>query len=128
MATQRRRDTEPELAYRRALFILGLRFRVDYRIATLRRRADIVFTRWKVVVFVDGCFWHSCPLHATIPKGNREWWIAKLETNVARDRSTDAQLQAMGWTVIRLWEHEPPDVGVPRILKALHAAGRPESV
>ena len=67
----------------------------------------MVFTRAKVAVFVDGCFWHSCPLHATTPKANREWWKEKLEANVVRDGATDEALTAGGWHVIRVWEHEP---------------------
>jgi DNA mismatch endonuclease (patch repair protein) len=124
MIAQRRRDTAPELVYRRALFSLGLRFRVDYQIPPLRRRADIVFTRWRLVVFIDGCFWHSCPLHATVPKRHRDWWLTKLQANIARDRDTDSALQAAGWLVVRIWEHEPPEKGVPRVLDALSEAGR----
>ena len=60
----------------------------------------------KVAVYVDGCFWHSCPDHATIPKNNREWWIEKLEANVRRDRDTDHRLAEAGWLAIRVWEHE----------------------
>jgi DNA mismatch endonuclease (patch repair protein) len=62
-----------------------------------------------VAVYVDGCFWHSCPLHATTPKANQEWWIAKLTTNAARDRDTDEGLAAAGWVSVRVWEHEDPD-------------------
>jgi DNA mismatch endonuclease (patch repair protein) len=74
----------------------------------MRRRADVVFTRARVAVFVDGCFWHRCPEHSTIPTANRAWWIDKLDANVTRDRDTDAQLGAAGWLVIRVWEHEDP--------------------
>jgi DNA mismatch endonuclease (patch repair protein) len=90
MLDQRRRDTALELAYRRTLFAAGLRYRVDHRIAPLRRRADIAFTRWRVAVFLDGCFWHSCPLHATLPKANREWWREK------RNRLVQAVLTRSG--------------------------------
>jgi DNA mismatch endonuclease (patch repair protein) len=81
-----------------------------------------VFTRAKVAVYVDGCFWHKCPTHATIPKANREWWVAKLETNVRRDRDTDDRLVAAGWTVVRVWEHEPPDVAAEQIARVIRVA------
>lgn len=88
----------------------GLRYRVDYKlpVSSMRRRCDVAFTRAKVAVFVDGCWWHRCPLHATTPKANREWWIAKLDANVKRDRDTDACLDEAGWKVVRAWEHEDP--------------------
>ncbi len=73
-----------------------------------RRRADIVFTRWRVAVFVDGCFWHGCPLHATHPKRNSDYWLPKLQRNIDRDRETDEQLRSSGWIVVRCWEHEAP--------------------
>ncbi len=106
MQQQGRRDTAPELALRRELWRRGLRYRVDVAPIRGRRRADVVFTRAKVAVYVDGCFWHRCPLHATTPRSNQEWWTAKLDANVARDRATDEELSAAGWTVVRVWEHE----------------------
>ncbi len=74
----------------------------------LRRRADIVFGPTRVAVFVDGCFWHSCPTHATRPKANAAWWRTKLERNVERDRETDGELSNAGWVVLRFWEHDDP--------------------
>lgn len=107
MQANRRRDTTPELALRRALHALGYRFRVDYPpIPNLRRRADIVFTRQRLAVFVDGCFWHRCPEHGTLPKSNADYWAPKLARNVERDRETDAALAEAGWRVVRVWEHE----------------------
>jgi DNA mismatch endonuclease (patch repair protein) len=107
MSGQRRRDTAPEMAIRRLLHSRGLRYRVNFApVVGLRRRADVVFTRAKVAVFVDGCFWHGCPTHGTKPKSNAEWWVAKLERNVVRDRDTDDRLSTDGWCVIRVWEHE----------------------
>ena len=85
----------------------------------VRRRADLVFPRRKVAVFVDGCFWHSCPQHATFPKNNAQWWTDKLAANVVRDRDTDARLAEQAWTVIRIWEHEDPLVAAERVQKAL---------
>jgi DNA mismatch endonuclease (patch repair protein) len=85
----------------------------------MRRRADLVFPRHRVAVYVDGCFWHRCPDHATFPKNNAEWWAEKLAGNVARDRDTDARLTAAGWTVIRIWEHEDPVRAADRVQAAL---------
>lgn len=107
MSRQRTRDTEPEMLLRRELHRRGLRYRVDASLPGLpRRRADILFTRAKVAVFVDGCFWHGCPEHKTAPAANGAWWAAKLARNVERDRETDAHLRSLGWTVLRFWEHE----------------------
>jgi DNA mismatch endonuclease (patch repair protein) len=80
-----------------------------------RRRVDIVFPRERVAVFVDGCFWHSCPDHATHPRANAEFWRSKLQRNVDRDRDTDGRLEALGWTVLRFWEHEDPGAAADRI-------------
>ncbi len=107
MSRQRRRDTAPELLLRRELHRRGLRFRVDHPLPGMpRRRADVTFTRARIAVFVDGCFWHGCPEHATRPTANADWWAAKLARNVARDRETDAHLRDAGWQVLRFWEHE----------------------
>ncbi|MGF0246510.1 very short patch repair endonuclease [Rhodococcus erythropolis] len=120
MSAQRRRDTKPEIALRRELHRRGLRYFVDREpVKGVRRRADLVFPRRKVAVFVDGCFWHSCPQHATFPKNNAQWWTDKLAANVVRDRDTDARLAEQGWTVIRIWEHEDPLVAAERVQKAL---------
>ncbi|MFF0815257.1 very short patch repair endonuclease [Rhodococcus sp. NPDC003318] len=109
MSAQRRRDTVPELALRRELHRRGRRYRVDRApLPGIRRRADLVFPVAKVAVFVDGCFWHRCPVHATAPKNNAQWWADKLDANVVRDRDTDARLTAAGWAVVRVWEHEDP--------------------
>ena len=87
----------------------------------MRRRADIVFGPAKVAVYVDGCFWHSCPEHATIPENNREWWINKLEANVRRDRDTDRQLAQAGWLAVHVWEHEDPQRAAEMIAKFVTA-------
>lgn len=81
----------------------------------VRRRADLVFPTGKIAVYVDGCFWHRCPLHGTRPKNNAEWWAEKLARNVARDRDTDRQLAGAGWTVLRFWEHEPVDIAADTV-------------
>lgn len=114
------RDTPCELALRRELHRRGLRYRVDYRpLSGLRRTADIVFTRQKVAVFVDGCFWHGCSEHGTWPKANADWWRAKIETNRSRDRDTDRRLAEAGWLPLRIWEHEDPRVAAKRVEEAV---------
>lgn len=120
MIRQKRRDTAAELGLRRELFRRGLRYRVDYRV-TGRRRVDVAFTRRKVAVFVDGCFWHRCPIHGTLPKANGDWWRSKLEANERRDRLTDAELVSLGWLVIRVWEHENPAEAADRIESAVRS-------
>ena len=120
MQANRSRDTKPEMAVRRLLHAHGLRYRVDVRpLPYLRRRADIVFTRLKIAVFIDGCFWHGCPEHGTMPGRNSEWWRWKIAKNQARDRDTDEKLEALGWTVIHIWEHEAPDDAAATIARAL---------
>ncbi|WP_075829129.1 very short patch repair endonuclease [Cellulosimicrobium sp. CUA-896] len=114
MSRVRRRDTKPELALRRKLHRRGRRFYVD-RAVLPRRRADLVFPRARVCVFVDGCYWHVCPEHRTTPRVNVEYWTAKLARNVERDRQTDRDLTAEGWTVIRVWEHERPSAAADRV-------------
>lgn len=124
MRANRRRDTGPEMVLRRELHRQGLRFRVDYApIAGVPCRADIVFPRARVAVFVDGCFWHACPEHGNLPRANEEWWRAKLDVNVARDRRTDETLSAKGWHVIRIWEHETLDTAVERVITAVDQPG-----
>jgi DNA mismatch endonuclease (patch repair protein) len=113
-----RRSTGPELAIRRELHRRGLRFRVNH--APLPGRPDIVFTRARVAVFVDGCFWHRCAQHGTLPRNNAQWWLAKLDRNVARDRSKDAALAQLGWAVIHVWEHESPAAAADRIEAEWH--------
>ncbi len=111
---------------RSALHALGLRFRKDHPVETLelKVRPDVVFTRARICVFCDGCFWHSCPEHASIPQTNKEFWRRKLERNVERDRQVDRALTAAGWTVIRVWEHEDPDTAAERVAKVVSPSGR----
>lgn len=121
MSANKRTDTKPELALRSALHRAGLRFRKDLRVDVdgLRVRPDIVFTRRKVAVFVDGCYWHSCPQHAVTPKTNVDFWVAKLARNVERDREQDAALHAAGWKVVRVWEHVPAPAALSMVVEAL---------
>lgn len=108
MSTLRRRDNEAELAVRRLLHAAGRRYRVHYPVPGLPRRTiDIAFTRAKVAVFIDGCFWHGCPEHGTRPRANAAWWSTKLAANQARDTDTTTHLETIGWVVLRCWEHDP---------------------
>ncbi|MDX3711249.1 very short patch repair endonuclease [Streptomyces europaeiscabiei] len=107
MSQQGSRDTAPEVAVRRLLHASGLRYRVNVPVPGMQRRTiDIFFGKAKIAIFMDGCFWHGCPEHATWPKANAEWWRNKLDKNVARDRETTEFLRSAGWTVLRFWEHE----------------------
>lgn len=120
MQANKRRDTKPELAVRRAVHRLGMRYRVSTRpVPSLRRTADLVFTRRRIAVFIDGCFWHGCPDHHTIARRNGEYWAAKVANNITRDRGTDSLLRAAGWTVLRFWEHQPVDEVASEIADAV---------
>lgn len=120
MGAVKKRDNGPEMAVRRLLHAAGLRYRVAWPVPSQRRRTiDIAFTRARLAVFVDGCFWHGCPLHATSPKANAAWWVDKISTNQARDADVTAQLKNMGWTVLRFWEHEKPEDVVSVIVNRL---------
>jgi DNA mismatch endonuclease (patch repair protein) len=107
MSRMPRASTKLELTLRRALHARGLRFRIQRR--DLPGTPDLVFSRARIAVFVDGCFWHSCPDHGTLPKNNREWWQQKLAKNVERDARKDDDLRALGWTPLHFWEHTPVD-------------------
>ncbi|MFF7606033.1 DNA mismatch endonuclease Vsr [Streptomyces parvulus] len=120
MSRQGSRDTAPELAVRRLLHASGMRYRVNVPVpGMVRRTIDIVFPRSKVAIFLDGCFWHGCPQHATQPKANAEWWRTKLDKNMSRDRETTEHLAAAGWTVLRFWEHEEPEEVAARVRAAV---------
>jgi DNA mismatch endonuclease, patch repair protein len=120
MQTQRQKNTKPELLIRSELHRRGLRFFVDRAPLTgLGRRADLVFPRGRVAVYVDGCFWHGCPIHGTWPKNNAQWWREKIEANRARDRDTDRRLRDAGWLPVRVWEHESAVVAADQIVAAV---------
>ncbi len=128
MLATRQRDTTAEIALRRTLHAAGLRYRVDQAVLSgSKRRADLVFSSERVAVFVDGCFWHGCPIHGTQPKANGSWWLDKLESNHRRDRDTDRRLTEAGWHVIRVWEHEAAAEAAARIESTLNSRRtRPE--
>lgn len=110
MQANKRRDTKPELAVRSILHARGLRFRVDSApFKGVRTRADIVFSKAKIAVFVDGCFWHGCPEHFISPKTNVNYWSAKITKNRDRDERVDRIMLEAGWAVNHIWEHEDPE-------------------
>jgi DNA mismatch endonuclease (patch repair protein) len=121
MAAIRRMDTQPEVALRSALHRAGYRFRKDYpvRIADKLIRPDVAFTKRRVAVFIDGCFWHSCPEHGRQPSVNGEYWSPKLRRNAERDRQQTNELRNAGWTVLRFWEHESPQAVLRAICEAI---------
>jgi DNA mismatch endonuclease, patch repair protein len=97
------KNTSPELKLRKALWEQGVRYRIAYR---LPGKPDLVFVKAKLAVFVDGCFWHGCPKHGVSPSSNSLFWKNKLCGNKARDHAVNFELDAMGWKVLRFWEHE----------------------
>ena len=121
MQSNRGRDTAPEIRVRRLLHAGGLRYRVDFSPLGERRRADIVFTRRRIAVFIDGCYWHGCPEHATLPRRNAEYWLPKLARTAERDRETNEALAAAGWLVLRYWEHEDPAAVANAIIAVVRA-------
>ncbi|MFC8190862.1 very short patch repair endonuclease [Cellulomonas sp. NPDC057328] len=123
MSSARRRDTAPEMLLRRELHRRGLRFRVVMKVpGNNRRTIDIAFTRRRLAVFVDGCFWHGCPDHGTAPRSNGEWWARKLAANAARDADTDRVLTEAGWGVLRIWEHVRVHDAADRVQAAISDA------
>lgn len=116
MQSNKGRDTKPELALRRAVHALGLRYRVSKRpVPGFNRTADLVFTRARIAVFLDGCFWHGCPEHHTKAATNAEYWADKVEQNRRRDAETNRRLEEEGWRVIRIWAHEDPGEAAERV-------------
>jgi DNA mismatch endonuclease (patch repair protein) len=117
--------TGPELRLRSALHRAGLRFWKNHAISVedVRTHPDVVFPRARVAVFVDGCFWHSCPEHGTLPRANAHYWGPKLARTVERDRRADRALSAAGWRVIRVWEHDPIAESVARVTTAVRPSG-----
>jgi DNA mismatch endonuclease (patch repair protein) len=121
MAAIRRKDTQPEVRVRSALHTLGYRFRKDHpiRVGGKTVRPDVAFTRRRVAIFIDGCFWHSCPQHGRTPNANPGYWTPKLQSNAKRDLEQTAALTDLGWKVLRFWEHEEPGPVVAAITEEL---------
>lgn len=123
MQGNRSRDTSPELAVRRLVHRAGCRYRVDVRpVPAIRRRADIVFTRQQIAVFIDGCFWHGCPHHYVPPKSNADYWHPKIARNRERDLDTNRLLEGAGWSVMRFWAHEGPELVANQIIAATNSS------
>lgn len=121
MRGNRSTGTKPELAVRRNLHALGVRYRVNARPEQdLRRTADILFRKAKLAVFIDGCFWHGCPIHYRAPKQNAAFWAQKIEANRKRDAETDRVLSERGWSVYRRWAHEDPTSIASAVARLLH--------
>ncbi len=119
MSKIKSRDTSPEMALREALWHSGMRYRVQYG----KEKIDIAFPSKKVAVFVDGCFWHSCPIHGHIPKSNIGYWKPKLEKNIERAKEKDARLKNSGWEVLHFWEHDAkkdPQKCATEVIDMLH--------
>lgn len=125
MRRVRGKHSSAERALRSAFHTAGLRFRLHRRVEGVA--VDMAFPGSRVAVFVDGCFWHGCPEHATFPKTNQEYWLPKLAANRERDRRQATRIRAAGWRVFRVWEHECFPVAdrlVNRIVKTCHLRRR----
>lgn len=121
MRANRSRDTKPEIALRRELHRRGFRYRTNYRpLSSLRRTADVAFTKARLAVFIDGCFWHGCPDHYTAPIKNSEFWADKVSRNRERDAETNARLRLADWNVLRIWEHMPLLESVDLVISEYH--------
>jgi DNA mismatch endonuclease, patch repair protein len=115
MSAIRSKDTAPEIALRKALFAKGYRYRIHYG----PKKIDIAFPSKRLAIFIDGCFWHVCPVHSHIPKTNQNYWVPKLERNVNRDKTVAQELIAEGWEVLRFWEHDGIDEVLAKIIFSL---------
>lgn len=122
MQAQREHNTIPEVRIRKLLHAAGYRYRLHRLVPGTRREIDIALVRDRVAVFVDGCFWHGCQEHRTVPRSNREWWAAKLAANRARDADTTRRLTCEGWRVVRIWEHEDPEKAVSSLIQFLQSS------
>jgi DNA mismatch endonuclease, patch repair protein len=125
MAATRGTNNRVDRLLRSALHRRGLRFRIQQKlIPGSKRTVDIVFSRARLAIFVDGCFWHACPIHCSQPKSNAEWWARKIWQNVERDHDTNERLRALGWRVLRIWEHEDPTEAASRVVDAYRESVR----
>ena len=104
MSRIRSKNTKPEIKFRKLLYEAGLR---GYRLnSKLKGRPDIILTRCRLAIFIDGCFWHKCPRHCRFPSSNVNYWTKKINGNVRRDRNVEKELKKRKWIVIRFWEHD----------------------
>ena len=127
MQRVRQQNTSAEAALRRELYACGLRYRVQVPVLTKPRRvADIAFSGLRVAVFIDGCFWHGCPQHATWPKANADFWRSKILANKERDLDTDRRLRENGWAVVRAWAHEAPSTVAARVVNVVRSRRKTE--
>lgn len=125
MQANRSRDTKPEVALRRAVYALGLRYRVCVRpIPELRRTVDVVFRPARVAVEVRGCFWHGCPTHYRRPAANDDYWAAKVARNMERDADTERRLAEAGWLLIVVWEHDEPALAARQVARTVSVRGK----
>lgn len=127
MSRIRSRNTTPELALRQAMYAAGLRYRCHWRVAEAKVNIDIASPSRHIAIFIDGCFWHGCPLHAVRPRTRSDFWDEKLTGNRERDLRQTAALMALGWNVIRLWEHEVDDLREP-LERIVRAWNRPDHI
>lgn len=129
MAAVRSKNTGPEVRLRKAVWHRGLRFFTPSGWTKLTGQRlvgapDLIFARVKIAVFVDGCFWHGCPEHYTLPEDNRDFWKAKLDRNRTRDAKVNRDLEAKGWTVLRFWEHDLRKKNVAGVVELIEKAVR----
>lgn len=113
-------NTKPELIFRKTIWKMGARYKIQYG----PEHIDVAFPSRRVAVFIDGCFWHSCPTHGHIPMGNRAYWSCKLELNRRRSDEKDRRLMKSGWHVIHIWEHEIAANKIAVASKVMHALGK----
>jgi DNA mismatch endonuclease, patch repair protein len=120
MSSIKGKNTSPELKLRKLIYSKGVR---GYRVhPNIPGKPDVIFTKYKLAIFVDGCFWHKCPVHFKEPDTRKEFWLEKINQNVERDQIVNLKLKEAGWIVLRIWEHqirENPDVVVTEIIDKL---------
>jgi len=120
MSQIRGKNTCPEVKLRKLLWSDGVRgYRIHYN---LPGKPDIVFTKKKIAIFIDGCFWHKCPVCFQEPETRKEFWMGKIQSNIDRDKKVDELLKNDGWAVIRIWEHvikKEPEKAVKKIIALL---------
>ena len=106
MSKIRGKNTKPEMAFRKALWAAGYRYRIDYK--KLMGKPDIVLKKYRTAIFIDGEFWHGYQWEERKAKikSNREFWIPKIERNIQRDAEVNQELQRLGYTVFRFWQKE----------------------